>query len=317
MRVVLVAAVSFAAAASAALGGYASGSSVETLYSTRSGTIAAFAQDGPLIAWFQTSKRGCNTIHIRQLANGLNATLPSQTARNVTCTWLVGSTPVQLAIDLNADAIWMLRGQRLLRDAHLERRQRRLPDRRLAAAARAEYESRRRRRRVRRHPCDRRDRRDHTEDRAARRDRRPPDRHRLRGHGHRDRERHAAGHASRGRSRPARARHARGDAARDARRLVRPPERTSDRLDPGLRRDCTRARRERPLRHLPRRRVDPRRRPLDRAAAHAGDRGGDADRPLARGLAARLGREPEARRPDPRAGAAGLITRSRAAALRA
>ena len=109
MRVLLVAAVSFAAAASAALGGFASRAGVETLYSTRSGSIAAFAQDGPIIAWFQTSKRGCNTIHVRQLANGLDATLPSQTARNVTCTWLVGSTPVQLAVDSNADAIWTLR----------------------------------------------------------------------------------------------------------------------------------------------------------------------------------------------------------------
>jgi hypothetical protein len=108
MRGLFVAALSFAATAAAALGGVAGGARLETLYATASGGIAGFAQDGPLIAWFQTSTRGCNSIHIRQLENGLNAALPTQTARNVTCTWQVASTPVQLAIDLNSDVIWTL-----------------------------------------------------------------------------------------------------------------------------------------------------------------------------------------------------------------
>lgn len=59
-------------------------SSIHLLYH-HSGTVAAFAQDGPEVAWFQDGGNECNTVHILSLADGLHTTLPDQSARNVTC----------------------------------------------------------------------------------------------------------------------------------------------------------------------------------------------------------------------------------------
>src|SRR5438876_3343120 len=71
----------------------------QTLYTTPSGPIGAFAQDGPLLAWFAPSARGCNTVRILSLANGGQVQLPKQTggAQNVTCRWAV-VPPVRLTL---------------------------------------------------------------------------------------------------------------------------------------------------------------------------------------------------------------------------
>src|SRR5438094_6397462 len=81
--------------------------SIQTLYTRPHGTIEAFAQDGPLVAWFAPGKP-CNTVHVRSLANGLQVRLPTQgSARNVTCKWDVRST-VGLAL-AGTSVLWTLR----------------------------------------------------------------------------------------------------------------------------------------------------------------------------------------------------------------
>src|SRR2546422_6215705 len=81
---------------------------METLYVRPHGTVAAFAQDGPLIAWFAPSTTRCNTVHVLSLANGLQVHLPAQgSARNVTCRWDV-MPPVGLAL-AGTSALWTLR----------------------------------------------------------------------------------------------------------------------------------------------------------------------------------------------------------------
>jgi hypothetical protein len=71
----------------------------QTLYTSPSGTIDAFAQDGSLLAWFAPSANGCNSVRLLSLANGAQVSLPdeSPTARNVTCQWTV-LPPVRLAL---------------------------------------------------------------------------------------------------------------------------------------------------------------------------------------------------------------------------
>ena len=84
-----------------------------TLYARANTTVAAFAQDGPLVAWFYKARnaKGCNGVHVLSLGNGLQADLPQQgRARNVTCTWPVSSTPVQLAL-AGSNVLWTLREQ--------------------------------------------------------------------------------------------------------------------------------------------------------------------------------------------------------------
>jgi hypothetical protein len=107
MRVLLAAAVSLAATAVPAAGATPH---TETLYSRASGSIAAFAQDGKLIAWFTPDPRGCNAVHVRSLVNPLNVNLPKQgAARNVTCGWNVGGSPVTLAIaGQTSNVLWTL-----------------------------------------------------------------------------------------------------------------------------------------------------------------------------------------------------------------
>jgi len=83
----------------------------QTLYAAPGGTIQAFAQDGPLLAWFApaTTKSACNSVRVLSLANGGQIRLPDQasTARNVTCRWDV-APPVNLAI-AGSDVLWTLR----------------------------------------------------------------------------------------------------------------------------------------------------------------------------------------------------------------
>jgi hypothetical protein len=108
MRSLLAAAVAVAAAAVHSLAG---GPHVETIFSHGNTTISAFAQDGALVAWFSPSRGRCNMVHVISLANPLQTTLPLQgSARNVTCRWVVGSTPVSLAL-AGGNVLWTLREQ--------------------------------------------------------------------------------------------------------------------------------------------------------------------------------------------------------------
>ena len=84
-----------------------------TVFTRSNTTIEAFAQDGSLIAWFYKpqNRKLCNGVHVRSLANGLQADLPQHArARNVTCTWPVGSTHVGLAL-AGSNVLWTLREQ--------------------------------------------------------------------------------------------------------------------------------------------------------------------------------------------------------------
>jgi hypothetical protein len=84
----------------------------ETLVTRPGGTIAAFAQDGALIAWFEPSRRDCNRVRLLSLANGLKIGLPLQGgARNVTCRWDV-TEPTRLALagaGPSPSLLWTLR----------------------------------------------------------------------------------------------------------------------------------------------------------------------------------------------------------------
>jgi hypothetical protein len=85
------------------------GQAPQTLYTSPSGTIQAFAQDRQLIAWFAPSAKACNTVWVLSLASAALLRLPDQTsnARNVTCRWDV-APPVNLAL-AGPDALWTLR----------------------------------------------------------------------------------------------------------------------------------------------------------------------------------------------------------------
>jgi hypothetical protein len=85
------------------------GTEPQTLYVSPSGTIQAFAQDGPLLAWFSPSTKACNAVWVLSLVNGGAFRLPDETsgARNVTCRWAV-APPVNLAL-AGADVLWTLR----------------------------------------------------------------------------------------------------------------------------------------------------------------------------------------------------------------
>src|SRR5437660_11521299 len=108
MRVLLAAAVSLAAAAVSSAG--AAAPRTETLIHLARGTIAAFAQDDRLIAWFTPDAKGCNTVHVRSIFNGLKVDLPKQRdSHNVTCRWTVGASPVTLAIaGTTSNVLWTL-----------------------------------------------------------------------------------------------------------------------------------------------------------------------------------------------------------------
>jgi hypothetical protein len=77
---------------------------VETLYTGPAHrTIAAFAQDGGLVAWFAPGSKPCNEVWLWQLGSAQQH-LPSQGSgnRNVTCGWQVPpESPVGLAVASN------------------------------------------------------------------------------------------------------------------------------------------------------------------------------------------------------------------------
>jgi hypothetical protein len=81
----------------------------QTLYTSPSGTIQAFAQDGQILAWFAPSTKACNSVFVLSLDIGGSVRLPEETstARNVTCRWDV-APPVNLAL-AGTDALWTLR----------------------------------------------------------------------------------------------------------------------------------------------------------------------------------------------------------------
>jgi hypothetical protein len=73
--------------------------------------VAAFAQDGQVVAWFAPGDAGrCNTVHLLKLDNGVNVDLPSQTSQNVTCHFARSTRlPVALAVARQAGrALWTL-----------------------------------------------------------------------------------------------------------------------------------------------------------------------------------------------------------------
>ncbi|HEY2072885.1 MAG TPA: hypothetical protein VGG88_04865 [Gaiellaceae bacterium] len=90
---------------------------VETLYTSPvHHTIAAFAQDGGLVAWFApgTKREPCNDVWVWQLGSAGKQSLPAQGAgyHNVTCDWQVPpGSPVGLAVASNEGApalLWSL-----------------------------------------------------------------------------------------------------------------------------------------------------------------------------------------------------------------
>ena len=106
MRVLIAA----AGAISFLVGGGAAGPHLETLYKSPSGPIAAFAQDGSLLAWFEPRRQSCNRVQMLSL-DGVRVTLPNQRAghQNVTCRWNV-TGPIQLALG-GTGALWSLHEQ--------------------------------------------------------------------------------------------------------------------------------------------------------------------------------------------------------------
>lgn len=89
---------------------------VETLYTSPAHrAIAAFAQDGGLVAWFTPAQdeKGCNEVWVWQLGSGQQH-LPREGSKyhNVTCNWQVPSgSPVRLALAGNGGSpalLWTL-----------------------------------------------------------------------------------------------------------------------------------------------------------------------------------------------------------------
>jgi hypothetical protein len=105
MRTLLAAAVGVAAAV---FHSAAATPHVETLNTVR-GHVAAFAQDGDVVAWFAPgSGTGCNSVTVASVANPIKVQLPQQgSAQNVTCMWRVGTTPVNLAL-AGTNVAWTL-----------------------------------------------------------------------------------------------------------------------------------------------------------------------------------------------------------------
>lgn len=87
----------------------ASAKEPQTLYTSPTGRIAAFAQDGSVLAWFAPSTKRCNKIWLLSLATTGQVSLPDESARsrNVTCQWEV-VPPVRLAL-ADTNVLWTLR----------------------------------------------------------------------------------------------------------------------------------------------------------------------------------------------------------------
>ena len=90
---------------------------VETLYTSPvHRSIAAFAQDGGLVAWFSrfapaAGETGCNEVFVWQLGSGQQQ-LPAAKFHNVTCNWQIPTgSPVGLAVAGNGGSpalLWTL-----------------------------------------------------------------------------------------------------------------------------------------------------------------------------------------------------------------
>lgn len=71
----------------------------QTVWGPHRGTIAAFAQDRSMIAWFTPGGNGCNIVQVSSLASGVELVLPAQNANNVTCRFVRNHRqPVGLAV---------------------------------------------------------------------------------------------------------------------------------------------------------------------------------------------------------------------------
>jgi hypothetical protein len=82
----------------------------QTIYIAPAGTtIAAFAQDRQVLAWFAPTAKGCNKVWELSLDSGASVSLPDESPAtpNVTCRWDV-TPPVDLALSAT-DALWTLR----------------------------------------------------------------------------------------------------------------------------------------------------------------------------------------------------------------
>lgn len=94
----------------------------ETLYTSPSGPIVAFAQDGSVLAWFARGTKGCNKVWVLDISTSVQVKLPEQAPStvNVTCNWDV-VPPVRLAVDSSKPvrALWTLREQAPLRFDYL------------------------------------------------------------------------------------------------------------------------------------------------------------------------------------------------------
>ncbi|MES1246666.1 MAG: hypothetical protein ABUS54_03210 [Actinomycetota bacterium] len=99
-----------AAAAAVLTHSAATASRTPTLLYHHAGTVAAFAQDGPDVAWFEAGGTKCNTVHLLELTDGLHATLPDQNHHNVTCHFAWDpQRPVGLALaQKGGRALWTL-----------------------------------------------------------------------------------------------------------------------------------------------------------------------------------------------------------------
>jgi hypothetical protein len=83
-------------------------STVHTLRKSSGGPIEAIAQDGNLVAWFSSSSRACDAIHV--LAPGKpDRSFPQPSSGSMTCHWDLSDGHPQLALAARtAAAIWTL-----------------------------------------------------------------------------------------------------------------------------------------------------------------------------------------------------------------
>lgn len=96
MRTLLAAALWIAGAVFQSAGATPHAETLNTVH----GHVAAFAQDGDVLAWFAPGiGTRCNNVAVASAANPIKVQLPQQgSAHNVTCMWRVGATPVSLAL---------------------------------------------------------------------------------------------------------------------------------------------------------------------------------------------------------------------------
>jgi len=85
--------------------------SVQVLFGPVNAPIAAFAQDGSLLAMFVPGSGSCNVVRVVAL-DGVKAALPKPRTSNVTCRWDMAGPAPQLAVAAgSAAALWTLHEQ--------------------------------------------------------------------------------------------------------------------------------------------------------------------------------------------------------------